>query len=52
MKTLLTVGLGMLLLLMESVWAAAGIPGDQVRQTADKLLANPVIESYRIEVDQ
>ena len=39
MKTLLTVALGMLLLLMESVWAAAGVPGDQVRQTADKFLA-------------
>ena len=39
MKTLSTVGLGMLLLLMGSVWAAAGVPGDQVRQTADKLLA-------------
>ena len=39
MKTLSTVGLGMLLLLMQSVWAAAGVPGDQVRQTADKLLA-------------
>jgi phospholipid transport system substrate-binding protein len=38
MKTL-TVALGMLLLLMESVWAAAGVPGDQVRQTADKFLA-------------
>ena len=24
---------------MGSVWAAAGVPGDQVRQTADKLLA-------------
>ena len=39
MKTLSTVGLGMLLLLMQSVWAAAEVPGDQVRQTADKLLA-------------
>src|SRR5215468_3416592 len=39
MKTLSAVGLGILLLLMESVWAAAGVPGDQVRQTADKLLA-------------
>ena len=39
MKTLSTVGLGMLLLFMESVWAAAGVPGDQVRQTADKLVA-------------
>jgi len=39
MKTLSTVGLGMLLLLMGSVWAAAGVPGEQVRQTADKLLA-------------
>ena len=40
MKTLLAVGLGILLLFMESVSAAlAGIPQDQVRQTADKLLA-------------
>ena len=39
MKTLSTVGLGILLLLMESVSAAAGVPGDQVRQTADKFLA-------------
>ena len=39
MKTLLTVGLGIVLLLMESVSAAAGVPGDQVRQTTDKLLA-------------
>ena len=39
MKTLLTVGLGILLLFMESVSAAAGVPGDQVRQTTDKLLA-------------
>ena len=31
----------------------AGEPDlEQVRQIADKLLANPVIESYRIEVDQ
>jgi len=39
MKILSTVDLGMLLLLMVSVWAAAGVPGEQVRQTADKLLA-------------
>jgi phospholipid transport system substrate-binding protein len=39
MKTLLTVGLGIVLLFMESVGAAAGVPGEQVRQTADKLLA-------------
>jgi ABC-type transporter MlaC component len=39
MKTLSTVGLGTLLLLMGSVWAAAEVSGDQVRQTADKLLA-------------
>ncbi|HEY7319210.1 MAG TPA: ABC transporter substrate-binding protein [Candidatus Binatia bacterium] len=39
MKTLSTVGLGMLLLLMGSVWAGAGVPGDQVRQTTDKFLA-------------
>jgi hypothetical protein len=39
MKILSAVGLGILLLLMEPVWAAAGAPGDQVRQTADKLLA-------------
>ena len=39
MKTLSAVGLGILLLLMESVSAAAGVPGDQVRQTTDKLLA-------------
>ena len=39
MKTLLTVGLGIVLLFMESVSAAAGVPGDQVRQTTDKLLA-------------
>ena len=39
MKTLLTVGLGIVLLFMESVGAAAGAPGDQVRQTTDKLLA-------------
>jgi phospholipid transport system substrate-binding protein len=38
MKTLSAVGLGILLLLMESLWAAAGVPADQVRQTADKLL--------------
>ncbi|HXV83971.1 MAG TPA: ABC transporter substrate-binding protein [Candidatus Binatia bacterium] len=39
MKTLLTVGLGIVLLFMESGGAAAGVPGDQVRQTTDKLLA-------------
>ncbi|HEX2260297.1 MAG TPA: ABC transporter substrate-binding protein [Candidatus Binatia bacterium] len=39
MKTLLTVGLGIVLLFMEPVSAAAGVPGDQVRQTTDKLLA-------------
>ncbi|MGB7951244.1 MAG: ABC transporter substrate-binding protein [Candidatus Binatia bacterium] len=39
MKTLLTVGLGIVLLFMESVGAAAGVPGEQVRQTADKLVA-------------
>jgi len=39
MKTLSAVGLGILLLLMESVSAAAGVPGDQVRQTTDKLRA-------------
>jgi phospholipid transport system substrate-binding protein len=38
MKTLSTVGLA-ILLLVQSVWVAAGVPGDQVRQTADKLLA-------------
>ena len=32
MKTLLTVGLGIVLLFMESVSAVAGAPGDQVRQ--------------------
>ena len=39
MKTLSVMGLAILLLLMEPVWAVAGVPGDQVRQTADKLLA-------------
>jgi phospholipid transport system substrate-binding protein len=38
MKTLSIVGLG-ILLLVQSAWVAAGVPGDQVRQTADKLLA-------------
>jgi phospholipid transport system substrate-binding protein len=38
MKTLSTVGLA-ILLLVQPVWAAAGVPGDQVRQTTDKLLA-------------
>jgi phospholipid transport system substrate-binding protein len=38
MKTLSTVALG-ILLLVQPVWVAAGVPGDQVRQTADKLLA-------------
>jgi phospholipid transport system substrate-binding protein len=37
-KTLSIVGLG-ILLLVQSAWVAAGVPGDQVRQTADKLLA-------------
>jgi len=38
MKTLSTVGLA-ILLLVQPVWAAAGVPGDQVRQSVDKLLA-------------
>ncbi len=38
MKTLSTVGLT-ILLLVQPVWVAAGVPGDQVRQSADKLLA-------------
>jgi len=38
MKALLAVGLG-ILLLMQPVLAAAAEPGDQVRQTVDKLLA-------------
>ena len=38
MKTLSTMGLA-ILLLVQPVWVAAGAPGDQVRQTADKLLA-------------
>ena len=38
MKTLSAVGLG-ILLLVQPVWVAAGVPGDQVRQSADKLLA-------------
>jgi phospholipid transport system substrate-binding protein len=38
MKTLSTVGLA-ILLLVQPVWVAAGVPGDQVRQTTDKLLA-------------
>jgi phospholipid transport system substrate-binding protein len=38
MKTLSTVGLA-ILLLVQPVWVAAGVPGDQVRQTADKVLA-------------
>ena len=38
MKTLSAVGLG-ILLLMQPVLVAAGAPGDQVRQTVDKLLA-------------
>jgi phospholipid transport system substrate-binding protein len=38
MKTLSIVGLG-ILLLVQSAWVGAGVPGDQVRQTADKLLA-------------
>jgi phospholipid transport system substrate-binding protein len=37
MKALAAVGLGVLLL-MQPVWVAAGGPGDQVRQTTDKLL--------------
>jgi ABC-type transporter MlaC component len=56
MKTLSAVGLGILLLFMESVWAAAGVPGDQVRQTTDKLLAileDPQLkgESKRVSED-
>jgi len=38
MKTLSTVGLA-ILLLVQPVWLAAGVPGDQVRQTTDKVLA-------------
>jgi len=38
MKALSTVGLA-ILLLVQPVWLAAGVPGDQVRQTTDKLLA-------------
>jgi phospholipid transport system substrate-binding protein len=38
MRTLSTVGLS-ILLLVQPVWVAAGVPGDQVRQTTDKLLA-------------
>jgi phospholipid transport system substrate-binding protein len=38
MKTLSTVGLA-ILLLVQPVWVAAGVPGDQVHQTTDKLLA-------------
>ena len=34
----LSVGLS-ILLLVQPVWVAAGVPGDQVRQTTDKLLA-------------
>ena len=34
----LSVGLN-ILLLVQPVWVAAGVPGDQVRQTTDKLLA-------------
>jgi phospholipid transport system substrate-binding protein len=38
MKTLSTIGLTILLLVLP-VWVAAGVPGDQVRQSTDKLLA-------------
>jgi len=38
MKTLSTVGLA-ILLLVQPVWVAAGVPGEQVRQSVDKLLA-------------
>ena len=38
MKTLSTIGLT-ILLLVQPVWVAAGVPGDQVRQSTDKLLA-------------
>jgi phospholipid transport system substrate-binding protein len=38
MKTLSIMGLT-ILLLMQPVWVAAGVPGDQVRQSTDKLLA-------------
>src|SRR6266536_1585616 len=38
MKALSTVGLA-ILLLVQPVWVAAGVPGDQVHQTTDKLLA-------------
>ena len=38
MKALSTVGLA-ILLLVRPVWLAAGVPGDQVRQTTDKVLA-------------
>jgi len=38
MKALSTVGLA-ILLLVQPVWLAAGVPGDQVRQTTDKVLA-------------
>jgi len=38
MRTLSTVGLS-ILLLVQPVWVAAGVPGDQVRQTTDKLVA-------------
>jgi phospholipid transport system substrate-binding protein len=37
MKALSTVGLGVLLFI-QPVWVVAGAPGDQVRQTVDKLL--------------
>jgi phospholipid transport system substrate-binding protein len=38
MKTLSTMGLT-ILLLVPPVWVAAGVPGDQVRQSTDRLLA-------------
>ena len=38
MKTLSAVGLG-ILLFMQPVWVVAGVPGEQVHQSVNKLLA-------------
>jgi phospholipid transport system substrate-binding protein len=45
-KALAAIGLG-ILLLTQPVWVAAGEPGDQVRQSVDKLLA--ILEDPRLK---
>jgi phospholipid transport system substrate-binding protein len=49
MKALAAVGLG-ILLLMQPVWVSAGAPGEQVRQTVDKLLA--ILKNPRLKGEE